>query len=97
MISYMVSCCQMWYVSDAVCAWFLCSSALFLLSVFFVFHCISHRSPSTVLSLCLSLSFVPAHYITPLGASISLPHLPHFTHSIPTCLHASTIYVLLSP
>ncbi|KAF9072999.1 hypothetical protein BDP27DRAFT_1319245, partial [Rhodocollybia butyracea] len=72
MLPYMVSCCQTWYVSDTV-------------RVFFVFCCISHCSPSTVLSVYLSLSFVPAHYITPLNASISLPHLLCFTHSIPTC------------
>ncbi|KAF9064465.1 hypothetical protein BDP27DRAFT_1333572 [Rhodocollybia butyracea] len=93
MLSYMVSCCQTWYVSDIVCM-FICA---FSLRCFFVFHCISHRSPSTVLSVYLSLSFVPAHYITPLDASISLPHLLCFTHSIPTCLHASTIHVPLSP
>ncbi|KAF9050936.1 hypothetical protein BDP27DRAFT_1345538 [Rhodocollybia butyracea] len=93
MLSYMVSCCQMWYISDAVCMFIYA----FSLRSVFVFRCISHGSPSTVLSLCLLLPFVPAHYITPLDASISLPHLPHFTHSISTCLHASTAYVLLSP
>ncbi|KAF9066524.1 hypothetical protein BDP27DRAFT_1330438, partial [Rhodocollybia butyracea] len=60
MLSYMVSCCQTWYISDTVCM-FICA---FSLRCFFVFHCISHRSPSTVLSVYLSLSFVPAHYIT---------------------------------
>ncbi|KAF9063934.1 hypothetical protein BDP27DRAFT_1334367, partial [Rhodocollybia butyracea] len=77
MLSYMVSCCKMWYVSDAVCM-FICTFSLRCFFLSFPFACHSHLSLLIGLhhlmppSLCLT--FLASHILS-LLACMLLPFM----------------------